>query len=90
MIFRAAQEYGVDLTRSYMIGDRYGDMVLAQNAGVHSIFVFTGYGLGEYEYQRQNWVVQPAWVAKDLLEAAQIIVRETGKQGLLPIKNDTL
>jgi D-glycero-D-manno-heptose 1,7-bisphosphate phosphatase len=79
MLHRAVQDLGVDLSRSFVIGDRYGDVELAHNAGVRSIFVLSGYGLGEYEYQRQNWRVQPDWIAQNLLEATEIIFREVAK-----------
>jgi len=79
MLYRAVQELGVDLRRSFVVGDRYGDVELAHNAGARSIFVLCGYGLGEYEYQRQNWRVQPDWIAQNLLEATEIIFREVAK-----------
>jgi len=75
MLERAAAEFGIDVSQSFVIGDRYGDIELAQNAGARSIFVLSGYGLGEYEYQRQNWKWQPDWVARDLLEASQVVLR---------------
>lgn len=75
MLQRAVDEFGIELSRSFVVGDRYGDIELAYNAGAHSIFLLSGYGLGEYEYQRQNWHSQPEWIAKDLLEASQIILR---------------
>jgi D-glycero-D-manno-heptose 1,7-bisphosphate phosphatase len=77
MLHRAVEELDLDLSRSFVIGDRYGDIELAHNAGTHSIFVLSGYGLGEYEYQRQNWKVRPEWVAENLLEATQIVLRNT-------------
>ena len=76
MLLRAANEFEIDMKRSFVIGDRYGDIELARNAGTQSIFVLSGYGLGEYEYQRQNWKVQPDWIAKNLLEAAEIILKQ--------------
>jgi D-glycero-D-manno-heptose 1,7-bisphosphate phosphatase len=76
MLFRAVKELDVDLSRSFVVGDRYSDIELAHNAGTRSILVLSGYGLGEYEYQRQNWKVQPDWVASNLLEATQIILKE--------------
>ena len=75
MLQRAAAEFGIDVAQSFVIGDRYGDIELAQNAGARSIFVLSGYGLGEYEYQRQNWKWQPDCVAKDLLEASRVVLR---------------
>ncbi len=75
MLQRGAQELDIDLTRSFVIGDRYGDIQLARNAGTRSIFVLTGYGLGEHEHQRHNWELQPDWIAKDLLEASEVILK---------------
>lgn len=76
MLFRAANELEIDMKHSFMIGDRYSDIELAQNAGTRSVFVLSGYGLGEYEYHRQDWKVQPDWVAKNLLEATEIILKQ--------------
>ena len=75
MLRRAATEFEIDLNSSFVVGDRYSDIELARNAGSKSIFVLSGYGLGEYQYQRQNWKVQPDWIAKNLLEATEIILR---------------
>ena len=45
----------------------------AQKAGMHPIFVKTGYGLGEYAYQKQSWDIQPDYIANNLLDAAKYI-----------------
>jgi D-glycero-D-manno-heptose 1,7-bisphosphate phosphatase len=74
LIQRAARELGLDLRRSWMVGDRYSDVELARNAGVRSAFVLTGYGRGEYEYQSKAWEHHPDLVAENLLEAVQKIV----------------
>jgi D-glycero-D-manno-heptose 1,7-bisphosphate phosphatase len=74
LILRAAEEHDIDLARSWMIGDRYSDIVLAHNARVRSAFVMTGYGRGEWEYQRSTWKHQPELVAETLLEAVEKIV----------------
>jgi D-glycero-D-manno-heptose 1,7-bisphosphate phosphatase len=57
-----------------MVGDRYGDVELARNAGLHSAFVLSGYGRGEWEYQRGSWKLEPEVVAENLLEAAKMII----------------
>jgi D-glycero-D-manno-heptose 1,7-bisphosphate phosphatase len=74
LILRAAEEFDLDLQESWMIGDRYSDIVLAHNAGVRSCFVLTGYGRGEWEYQRPAWTSEPEMVAENLLEAVRKIV----------------
>lgn len=74
LIRRAAADFDIDLTQSWMIGDRYSDIELARNARVHSAFVLSGYGRGEWEYQRATWKHDPELVAEDLLEAVRRIV----------------
>ncbi|HVF49887.1 MAG TPA: HAD family hydrolase [Pyrinomonadaceae bacterium] len=77
LILRAAGDLDVDLARSWMIGDRHGDILLARNAGVRSAFVLSGYGRGEWEYQSGAWEHQPDIVAENLLEAVRQIIRQT-------------
>lgn len=79
LILRAAEAFDIDLAGSWMIGDRHSDIVLAHNAGVRSAFVMTGYGRGEWEYQRPSWKHQPDMVAEDLLEAVKRIVMSDEK-----------
>jgi D-glycero-D-manno-heptose 1,7-bisphosphate phosphatase len=74
LLKRAAGEFGLDLSRCWMVGDRYSDVVLARNAGVRSAFVLTGYGRGEWEYQSEGWERRPDLVAENLLEAVKKIV----------------
>ncbi len=74
LILRAARDFEIDLTRSWMIGDRYSDTELARNAKLKAAFVLSGYGRGEWEYGRASWKYQPDMVADDLLEATRMIV----------------
>jgi D-glycero-D-manno-heptose 1,7-bisphosphate phosphatase len=76
MLLRAADEFEIDMKQSYVIGDRYSDVELAHNAGTKCILVLSGYGVGEYEYHRQDWKFQPDWVAKNLLESTEIILKQ--------------
>ena len=69
LVHRAAEDLDIDLTASWMVGDRYSDIEMAHNAGVRSAFVMSGYGRGEWEQQRSEWKQQPDLVAEDLLEA---------------------
>lgn len=74
LIHRAAKDFDIDLRASWMIGDRYSDIELARNAGLHSAFVLSGYGRGEWEYQRAGWKQQPDLVCENLLEAVESII----------------
>jgi D-glycero-D-manno-heptose 1,7-bisphosphate phosphatase len=79
LIEQAARDLDLDLTRSYLVGDRYKDIETAANAGVKGILVLTGYGLGEYDYLRATQQVQPVQVAPDLLEAVEWILQDFRK-----------
>jgi D-glycero-D-manno-heptose 1,7-bisphosphate phosphatase len=74
LIRRAAEEFDIDLAQSWMVGDRYGDIELARNAGVSSAFVLSGYGRGEWEQQRATWQHEPDLVSENLSEAVQAII----------------
>jgi len=76
LIRRAAEEMRLDLSRCWMVGDRYSDTELARNAGVRSAFVLTGYGRGELEHQSHAWPHRPDLVAENLLEAVLKITEE--------------
>lgn len=75
LILTAAREMNIDLAQSWMVGDRYSDIELARNAGVHSSFLLSGYGRGEWTYQRAGWKLEPDMVAENLLEAVEKIVQ---------------
>ena len=79
---QAARDLDLDLSRSYLVGDRYSDIQTAANAGAKSILVLTGYGRGEYEYIRPTQPVQPVRVASDLLEAVEWILQDLGENPL--------
>ena len=74
LIKRATTDFDIDLKSSWMIGDRYSDIELARNAGLRSAFVLSGYGRGEWEYQRSAWKLEPDLVCENLWEAVQSIL----------------
>lgn len=68
MLVAAAWDHGLDLSRSYMIGDKATDIDLATNSGCTGILVTSGYGeqvlAGKYQHQ-----VQPHVIVQGLPEA---------------------
>lgn len=77
LLERAAREHGIDLSRSFMIGDKYTDVELARRVGARGIMVMTGYGRGEYEYQRDSWKGDPDHIAEDVAAATAWIIAQT-------------
>ena len=79
LLLRAARDLDLDLTHSYLVGDRYQDLETAANAGVKGILVLTGYGREEYESLRDKAKVAPVYVAQDLADAAAWILKDLQK-----------
>ena len=70
MLVNAAKEHGIDLARSYMIGDRWRDIECGQAAGCKTNF-FIDYGYDEKKPE------PPYTLVRNLGEAVQIILEET-------------
>lgn len=79
MLDRAARELGVDLQRSFVVGDRHSDIETAARNGLRSVLVLTGYGRGEWEYRRQKWIHQPDWVCENLLDAVKKLLHNSSQ-----------
>ncbi len=60
MLLQAAHDLQIDLSKSYMVGDRLSDVEAGQRAGAKSILVKTGLGI---TYQPTSGGVQPDFVA---------------------------
>ncbi len=74
LVRRAARELEIDLARSFMVGDSPADIQMGKRIGARTILVMTGYGRGEYEYNRSKWKVAPDHVCTDLLAAVRWIL----------------
>jgi D-glycero-D-manno-heptose 1,7-bisphosphate phosphatase len=79
MIRQAASEHGVDLARSFVVGDRYGDVELAQANGGQGVLVRTGYGDEDLRVNGAGWIRQPDFVADDLTDAVAWILKSLGQ-----------
>lgn len=76
MLESAAREHGLDLRRSFIVGDRYSDIELAHRVGARAILVRTGYGEREMQQHSTKWPAPPDFVAEDLGAAAEWILRQ--------------
>ncbi len=72
MLERAAEEHGIALARSFLIGDALRDLAAARAVGVAPILVRTGKGEAELAALRDQPV--PESVADDLPAAAALIL----------------
>lgn len=72
MILAAADDLNLDLSRSWMIGDKASDVGCGQNAGTRTILVQTGYGKNEGNTGAD-------FVARDFATAVEVILGARAK-----------
>ena len=80
MLHQAAADQGIDLPKSYMVGDGIVDVGAARAAGVVPVLVLTGYGRGHLEHRRSRWTVEPEHIAEDLSAAVQWILERERRE----------
>ena len=68
MLLDAAKALGIDMARSWMIGDRWRDVECGRNAGVRTVFI-------DYGYLEEN-PKKPDFTVKNLTEAAAVILSQ--------------
>lgn len=67
LVLQAAEQHGIDLSRSYFVGDKASDILCGKLAGTQTILVLTGYGSSRHE-------ANPDFTAKDAVEAVKLIL----------------
>jgi D-glycero-D-manno-heptose 1,7-bisphosphate phosphatase len=72
MLLRAARELGLDLAQCWMVGDRWRDVDCGHAAGCRTVFIDLNYAEKLHD--------QPDFRAKDLAEAADIILANPPKE----------
>ena len=76
LLLSAAADLDLDLARSVMVGDKPSDLEVAPLVGARGVLVLTGYGLGEWEYRRDQFRLTPDHVASDLLDAVEWVLKD--------------
>lgn len=69
MLLNAAADLGIDLSRSWIVGDKAADVEAGLAAGCRTILVRTGYGAGE-----EHLVPPDVTVCDDIFAAARAII----------------
>jgi histidinol-phosphate phosphatase family protein len=74
MLRQAAADLALDLSGSYVVGDRWGDVELAHAAGARAVIVATGYATGKEP--RPEGAAAADCLADNLAHAAAWIIRD--------------
>jgi len=82
MFIKAADEHSIDLSKSYIIGDKLSDVSMAPVLKAKGILVKTGYGESEPELLSSSYdsasgsdlLCKPDYIARDISDAADWII----------------
>jgi D-glycero-D-manno-heptose 1,7-bisphosphate phosphatase len=73
MLLAAAETHGLDLARSFMVGDKATDVEVGHRAGCRSVLLRSGFG-DDVLAGRYQWACEPDFVADTIVEAAAWIL----------------
>lgn len=73
MVEQACQEFPVDLSASFVVGDTLCDMELAWNCGMKAVLVKTGHGMKALSHMDADTAGRLDYIAADLLDASEWI-----------------
>jgi len=72
MILKAMKDFGIDATKSWMVGDSKADIIAGQKAGVKTILLISGGGSGAK--QEDEIMCKPDFESTDLKGAVKLIL----------------
>jgi D-glycero-D-manno-heptose 1,7-bisphosphate phosphatase len=78
LFLKASEKFEIDLSNSFMVGDKATDVEAGHNAGCKSILLKTGYGSKVLEGTYQN-IPDADYIANDINDAVEWILSESGK-----------
>jgi D-glycero-D-manno-heptose 1,7-bisphosphate phosphatase len=78
MLKTAQQEFNLDLSRSFVVGDKLDDIGAGKAVGATTILVLTGYGRLSHEMTKEG--IAPDQIVPSLREAAEVIAGHMGMQ----------
>jgi D-glycero-D-manno-heptose 1,7-bisphosphate phosphatase len=78
MLHQAAQDLNLDLSKSYLVGDKLTDIQAGNLAGCQTVLVETGYGKAESKVQQDEIKIDR--ISPDLLDAIDWILTKSHRQ----------
>ncbi|UCE37026.1 MAG: D-glycero-beta-D-manno-heptose 1,7-bisphosphate 7-phosphatase [Thermoplasmata archaeon] len=75
MIVEAKADFDIEVSSSFIVGDKLLDLETGRKMGCKTVLVLTGYGKDELK-DKNNWEFTPDYIAEDLLDAVMWIIVE--------------
>jgi D-glycero-D-manno-heptose 1,7-bisphosphate phosphatase len=76
MVLEALKHFKLNLNDSFVVGDKVSDIETGFNSKMKTILVLTGYGKESLKKINENNIKKPNFIAENLLEAVEIIIKE--------------
>ncbi len=76
MLIQAAEDFDLDLSQSFMVGDNVTDIEAGRNAGCKTVLVLTGKGL-EHRQILEERNIPVDYIYRDILTAVDALTAET-------------
>jgi len=73
MILKAKEELGINISSSFVVGDKPEDIELGKKLGMKTVLVLTGFGKGSRKKLEEKGIL-PDFVAEDVGEAVEFIL----------------
>ncbi|MCD6452453.1 MAG: D-glycero-beta-D-manno-heptose 1,7-bisphosphate 7-phosphatase [Acidobacteria bacterium] len=73
MILKAKEELGINISSSFVVGDKPEDIELGKKLGMKTVLVLTGFGKGSRKKLEDKGIL-PDFVAEDVGEAVEFIL----------------
>ena len=74
MVLEAVHDLGIDLARSWFVGDKAADISCGARAGTHTILVQTGYGA---QTAAAPFEPAPNFIVKDVAAAVEVVLQNS-------------
>lgn len=85
LLHQAETDFGLELKSSYLIGDKYSDVLAGQQVGCKVVLVKTGHGMNELKSPPQDIVLD--YIATDILDAVLWIIEDVNIQNVNSANN---
>lgn len=80
MLLRAKAEFGIELRKSFVVGDKWSDIKCGVNAGTFTSLVLTGYGENEHQKCVEE-AIKIDYLARNLYDAVNNFVKGKVESG---------
>ena len=85
LLEKAAGEYGIELNKTYFIGDTKVDIIAGRRVGCKTIFVLSG---KTCRLEMEKWREKPDYIFKDLLDAVNWMLKKEKRRSARAMRRD--